>query len=362
MRVAIVIYGSLDTATGGYLYDRQLVDFLRAHGDTVEVVSLPPRTYAGALRDSVLPTHTRRLADARVDVVLEDELCHPSLLRSRRRCPVVTVIHLLRSDERRHAALHGLYAALERRYLTGVDAAVFNSDATRASAEQLVGHSIPGVVARPAADHLKAPDATAATPHRDGPLRVISVANVVRGKGALTLIDAMVRLPAASWHLTIAGSLTADPKFVARLRRRIAEAGIGARVDLLGEIPNADVPTHLARHDVFALPSSYEAAGIASLEAMRMGLPVIATTAGGASEMITDGVEGFLVDPDDVDALSASLHRWTADRDLVMRMGLAARRGAEGHPTWAQSLAPVRDLLMSLVRSRQERVGQGSGS
>ena len=52
MRIGLVIYGSLDTLSGGYLYDRKLVEYLRAQGDTVEVISLPWRNYAAHLTDN----------------------------------------------------------------------------------------------------------------------------------------------------------------------------------------------------------------------------------------------------------------------------------------------------------------------
>jgi glycosyltransferase involved in cell wall biosynthesis len=362
MHVGLVVYGGLETVTGGYLYDRQLVDYLTAHGDTVEVVSLPPASYARALVESLSPAVGRRLGGLRVDILLQDELCHPSLLSSQR-CPVVAVVHLLRSDEHRTSPLRCLYAVIERRYLATVDAAVFNSDATRRSAERLVGRAIPSVVAHPAADHLvdSGPEESAVERIRQlfrgdhaKPLRVIAVANVVPGKGLLTLVDALASLPTRSWRLTVAGSLTTDPAYVARLRRRIADTGVGERVAPLGEVPNGEIAALLQAHDVLAVPSSFEAAGIAYLEAMRVGLPVIATTAGGAAELVDDGVEGFLVAPGDVGALADRLSRWVTDRDLVARMGAAARERAQRHPTWAQSLEPVRALLTSLVDRRQQ--------
>jgi glycosyltransferase involved in cell wall biosynthesis len=343
MRVGFVVYGSLDTSTGGYLYDRHLVDFLRANGDIVDVISLDDRGY---MRNLLRPAS--RHAD--VDVLLEDELCHPSL-RGDASCPTVSVVHLLRSDERRRSSLGALYSAVERRYLAGVDAAVFNSDATRASAERLVGRPLRGVVARPAADHL--PDARVTViPEGPGPLRVLCLANVLPGKGGLTLVDALAGLPAGTWHLTIAGSLTTDPAYVRRVRHRIEQAGLGASVDLVGEVPNDAVVTYLASHDAVAVPSSYEAAGIAYLEAMRMGRPVIATVAGGACELLDDGVEGFLVEPGNPDVIRERLMRWAADRGLLARMGEAAKERAMAHPTWAESLQPVRDLLTSLVGTR----------
>ena len=103
-------------------------EFLRAQGDTVEVISLPDRGYLRSLA-------TRHLPEVKCDVVVEDELCHPALaFRKRRQAepPVVALVHLLRSDEHRRSALRPLYSAVERRYLTGVDATVFNSATTRA--------------------------------------------------------------------------------------------------------------------------------------------------------------------------------------------------------------------------------------
>ena len=50
MRIGLIIYGSLDTVSGGYLYDRKLVEFLRGEGDTVEIISLPWRHYAAHLQ------------------------------------------------------------------------------------------------------------------------------------------------------------------------------------------------------------------------------------------------------------------------------------------------------------------------
>src|SRR5439155_1164148 len=96
----------------------------------------------------------------------------------------------------------------------------------------------------------------------------------------------------------------------ARVRRQIRDAGLAVHVALVGHVPNAALPRHLAAHDVMVVPSSYEALGIAYLEAMRFGLPVVATTAGGAGEIVTHGCEGFLVAPGDVGGLTSYLRRW----------------------------------------------------
>jgi glycosyltransferase involved in cell wall biosynthesis len=362
MRVGLVIFGSLETRTGGYLYNRRLLDHLRSRGDQTHVVSLPWRTYPRHLTDNLSPSLARRLAGERVDVLLQDELNHPSLvmlnhwLKARADYPIVTLIHLLRSSERGASPLRRAYAAVERRYLATVDAAVFNCETTREAVEGLIGHALPGIVAYPGCDHMKVQISEAEVAARarvTGPLRVLSVANVLPGKGLHVLVTALGRLPAESWRLTVAGSLTMDRAYVDRLRGLIGRLGLAANVDLLGSVPHHRIADHLARSHLLAVPSSYEALGIAYLEAMRFGLPVIATSAGGAHEIVDDGREGFFVAPGDVDALSGHLRLLVADREQLLRMGLAAWRRAERHPTWDQSFTRVRDLLCSLVASHQ---------
>ena len=96
MRIGLVIYGALSQRTGGYLYDRMLVAGLRRLGAEVEVIRLPDGWYGGRLLQNLAQGARRR----RLDVVLQDELCHPSLwLANRwRRCPVVAIVHNLGAE------------------------------------------------------------------------------------------------------------------------------------------------------------------------------------------------------------------------------------------------------------------------
>jgi glycosyltransferase involved in cell wall biosynthesis len=367
MRIGLVIYGSLETLTGGYLYDRKLAEHLAAHGDEVEVISLPWRNYCRHLTDNVSPALARRLDGGRFDVLVQDELNHPSLVLTNRRlerraeCPVVAIVHVLRANERERSSLLALYAATERRYLAGVDAAVFCCDATRTQAERLIGDSMPGIVARPGADHLgrqPTEPEVAARAHEVGPLRVISVANVVPRKGLHVLIESLARLPRQRWRLTVVGSLTMDRGHVRRVRRLIDRAGVRANVELLGAVPNEAVPELLADSHVLVVPSSYEGLAIAYVEAMHLGVPVIATTAGGAGEVIEHGREGWLVAPGDVESLTAHLDQLLRDRTLLLRMSLAARLRAEHHPSWEHSLGRARALLSSIVYNRDAVQGE----
>src|SRR6056297_3113942 len=159
MHVGLVVYGDLGTTSGGFLYDRKLAAHLRERGHHVTPITLPWHDYPRALADNIDPRLRRRLrsqADGReFDVLVEDELCHRSLVGHNRAidAPVVAVVHHLRASERWPAWQERVYRTVERRYLRSVDAAMYASEATRRDAERLAGQR-PSVVARPAGDRF----------------------------------------------------------------------------------------------------------------------------------------------------------------------------------------------------------------
>lgn len=356
MHIALLIYGTLQNQSGGYLYDRQLVRHLRAAGDEVTVISIPWRSYPRHLLDNWDRGLARRLARLPVDLLLQDELNHPSLfrlngwLRPRVAYPLVSIVHHLRCQEAHPRGLLPLYRWVERRYLDSVDGAIFNSPNTRQSVADLLGRDLPGVVSLPAADHLPIPKpgevaAKLARP-RDGsqPLRLLSVGSVIPRKGIHHLLDGLARLPGEAWRLTVAGGLDVDPAYVARLRGQVTALGLGERVTLAGHLSPADLTRAYAEADVMAL-LSFEGFGIALLEALGFGLPVLAANFGAAPDLIRDGETGFLVPPQSPEAVAGAIGRWLKEPPLVARMGRDARARYDQHPTWADGGAISRAFL-----------------
>ncbi|MBV7332910.1 hypothetical protein KFU94_32730 [Chloroflexi bacterium TSY] len=220
MRIGLIIYGALNTVSGGYLYDRKLVEYLQASGDQVQIFSLPWRNYSRHLLDNLNRSLIGRVQENHLDLLLEDELNHPSLLTLNRalkqrfpRLPIVSIVHHLRSSENHPPAWRPLYRWIERRYLHSVDGFVYNSHTTARTVEQITNRGSatqPSIVAYPAADHLNPPGAHFIKQHvndrYDGPLRVLFVGNLIERKGLHRVVDALSRLSRTSWRLTVVGS------------------------------------------------------------------------------------------------------------------------------------------------------------
>ncbi len=162
-----------------------------------------------------------------------------------------------------------------------------------------------------------------------GPV-ILSVARQYRRKDTATLLAALPAVLHAhpGTRLRVVGGGPELPS----LRRWVAAAGLGEAVTFLGEVPDdRAVRREYFRAEVFCLPSLQEGFGIAFLEAMAAGLPVVGAAAGAVPEVVPDGEAGLLVPPRDPVALAAALIRVLGDGDLRRRLGAAGRRRAEGY-------------------------------
>jgi alpha-maltose-1-phosphate synthase len=187
--------------------------------------------------------------------------------------------------------------------------------------------SAPGFTAPVEVIPYGAPLRPASAPRRTerddtGPLRVIFVGSLGQRKGLSYLFEACRSLGSAV-ELTIIGTLPLEacPALETELRRE--------RVRWIPSCPHAQVLAEMAAHDVFVFPSLFEGFGLVLLEAMAMGLPIIATPHTAAPDLIDDGQEGFLVPIRSAPAIAEKLEHLHRDRTLINAMGArAAARAA----------------------------------
>ncbi len=357
MRVGLVIYGELDTLSGGFLYDRLLVEYLQKSGDDVQIFSLPWRSYPFRVVDNLSGKLIRAIEAAKLDALLQDELNHPSLfwlnsrLHSRLQLPLIAIVHHLRSSEPGPGWQNRLIRRVERAYLVSVDGFIYNSHTTRKVVERLLPSPRPAVVAYPGGDRLGGSISDSELHNRvwrEGPLRLLSVGNVVPRKGLHVLLNALEDLE-FEWELRVVGSLDVDRRYATSVRRKVHTAGLDTRVQFLGPIRGQELSGLMVSSHLLVLPSFYEGFGIVYIEGMTFGVPAIGSWAGAAHEIIEHGVNGFLISPGDTAAVRGHLRELHADRGRLFQMSLAALERARRHPSWEQTDARIRDFLLRFV-------------
>ncbi|WP_179136805.1 glycosyltransferase family 4 protein [Candidatus Entotheonella palauensis] len=358
MHIAFVIYGSLDEVSGGFLYDRQLVESLQQHGHRVTIVALPWRSYLRSLSDNLSRGLLRTFRNHSFDLILQDELVHPSFFRMNRRLrqtvrlPMVSLIHLLRSSERAPVWQRHFYHWIERHYLGSIDGFIYVNRHIEARVHNMLHTHPPGVIANPAGDHLSAgltPEQIRHRAQRPGPLKIVFVGNLTPLKGLHLVLQALHHLPAATWRLTVIGSPDRDVPYVRRIRQQIADAGWQENISMLGMLSNAEVGSYLAHSDVFAVPSNPESYSIAYLEAMNHGLPIIAHGQSDSADLVEHGISGFCIQPGDSHGFAEHLRTLAQNRHGLAQMSLAAQKRFMSLPSWAQSMNRAVRFLEEVV-------------
>ena len=314
------------------------------------VFCIPRRNYAAAL----IGSRSYRLP-AGLDVLIQDELAHPALLAANRRphaCPLISLVHHLRSCEDRPGWLNFCYRFIEKTYLRSVDGFIFNSRTTGQVVHALIGDKAACVTAYPPTDRFgsRLSDAAVASRARQpGPLRLVFLGNVIARKGLHTLLAAISGLPARSVSLDVVGSLTADPGYARKVQRQSAIIGGEAEITFHGILADGTLQEKLAQAHVMVVPSSYEGFGIVYLEGMAFGLPAIGSTAGAASEVITSEENGYLVNPGDAVSLAAHLMALVVNRNLLTQLSLHALESYAQWQPWEQSAESIAEYLTRMA-------------
>ncbi len=346
MRIAWIVYGDLGQATGGYIYDRLVVEGLRARGAEVEIVD--PRASTAACE--------------RADFALGDALCVRELgpLFERVAGPArrVLLVHHLPSWEIERSDRDAMRRH-EARALAASDHAIATSDVTR---ERLAGEGLAGGLALldvdvvvPGADRLP----RAARASRDGGrVEILFVGSLVARKRVALLLDALESLPDPLPGLTLLGDPDREPEVRRAIAGRIeASAALRSSVTIAGVAGDDALARWLARADVLVLPSSLEGYGMVLTEALHAGLPVIAARQAANAAAIADHGAALVFD-DDGD-LARVLRRFVAEPAL--REAMRAQAAGADLPTWAGAVDSFHRVLAGARRRARPGVGGADG-
>lgn len=335
-RVAFAVPGDLATPTGGYAYDRRMIAELQRLGWQIDVVGLGDGFPWPSAAQKALARERLASGPGKFPVVIDGlalGVLPEAAAAVRAQRPLIALVHHpLALETGLSAADAELMRTSERKALAAASAVIVTSAPT---ARLLVAdygvaeHRI--TIARPGTDR--------AAPTRGGTggvVQLLSVGALVERKGFDVLVAALAALADQPWRLTIAGDRARNPAVAARLGADIAKHGLGARVDVLGAVPDERIARLYAGADLFVLASRFEGYGMAYAEALAHGIPVIGTTGGATPETVPPEA-GVLVPPGDVAALADALRRLIADRAERERLAVGARAAAAALPTWSES-------------------------
>lgn len=332
-RLCFAYPGDLETPTGGYGYDRNIIEGLKDLGWQVDLLSLgegypfPAQTVQSRTRELIagLPDGTTLVIDGLAFGVMDAVATHEA-----GRLDLVALVHhpLCRETgldpERSERLLDS-----ERKALAHARHVIVTSHAT---AEQVADlFAVPRekiTVILPGTD---IPDPV----KRSGSatVQLLSVGTVVPRKGYDLLLTALAELKSLDWTLNIVGGLEADPECFKALQAQLRETGLSDRVSFEGAVaPNA-LPDFYRSADVFVLASRYEGYGMAYTEALAHGLPVVGS-GGGAVRDTLPPKASIYCGIEDTGRLHRALDLLIRNQDKRTEMAVAARDAAAHLPGW----------------------------
>lgn len=163
------------------------------------------------------------------------------------------------------------------------------------------------------------------------PLIVFFIGNIGHRKGAYDLVRASARIVQqceVPFRLVFAGPFD-SPEDARCMTALVEELGLSRCVRFIGPVTGEAKTEAFRTADIFALPSYGEGVPVSLIEALAFGIPVVVSDVGGIPETVTDGLEGFLLHPGQVEVMAATLGRLIEDPELRRKMGCAGRARAE---------------------------------
>ena len=192
-------------------------------------------------------------------------------------------------------------------------------------------------------------------PRRPGVMRLVFLGQLVERKGLHVLIEALAQVP-QSCELLLAGGDWNSEGYPQRIKAMVESLGLTGRVTF--ENHRQDVAAVLSSADIFVLPSLSEARPRSIIEAMLLGVPVIASNAGGIPSMIADQEHGLLVPAGDAPALARAINLAASSAPLRQRLGEAGRMRAQRECSPERTAREYLDLYRRVMASRRGAPGR----
>ncbi|MEL6839532.1 MAG: glycosyltransferase family 4 protein [Pseudomonadota bacterium] len=348
-RISFAVPGDLSTLTGGYIYDRRVMQELRLQGWTVDHIALPAAFPDPSPQDMVQAL--RQLQEVPADQLLVvDGLALGALDPAgltQIPAPLIALVHHPLAKE------SGLSPARSK--------ALFETERANLSraSKVLVPSPHTGAILTSEYD-VPADKIVIATPGIDQPDRntepsvlplILSVGIQLPRKGHDVLLRALSEITDLNWRAMIVGAAL-DSDYALLLQELRASLGLRDRVTLPGQVGQAELAGLYRKATIFALATRYEGYGIVFDEALVHGLPIVSCHAGAVADTVPEGA-GRLVPPDEPVLFAAALRELLCDTTTRQKCATASQLAGAQRPGWGDTAEIIANAL---AKSRTEGV------
>lgn len=348
MKVTFVMLGLRDHSTGGYAFNFRMAEALAAAGHRVDVIhyqTIPPGARGSRLRGSL---HVlRRVLGNRPDLLVVSKsysfMAPLRLMLPLLRIPVLYMVHHLEWHDRGED-VPSSRKRLVRWFVSSGRRVWANSGCT---ASDVCALGIPMerlAVIPPGYEPFPVPPYQG----RELPVKLLSVGTLCPRKDQITLMEACSSLGELDFHLHVLGDCEADPAYASRVRELAGNPSLKDRVSFHGHLAVEGLREFYGSAHVLVNPSRWEGYGMAVVEALQSGLPVVAADAGAVPELVENGVDGFLFPPGDAAALAGCLEKLISSGTLRSDLSRRALEKAGKLFTWADTEREFVSLAESL--------------
>lgn len=342
--VYFILPGALDTPTGGFLYDKRIIEGLRARGVAVAIQELGGRypvpdaaaRRAAGVCFSALPDGALTVVDGLAGGVLPDVLGAVS-----KRLRLVGLVHHPLCEETGLSEEEKTdFFRSEKAALGAFRRVVTTSETTADTLRRDFGFAGAAIDVVPPGTE----PATLAEGSGGDECHILCVATLIPRKGHEVLLKALEDLPSSGWRVTCVGSDALDPAHAERIYeiwRRHPRADL---ISFTGAVEFEELENRYAWADLLVLPSYYEGFGMVVTEAVARGLPVLAAAGGAVPATLPEGA-GILVPPGDAGALGRALARLVTSRKQLAALRDGARQARGSLIGWDESAALFEQAL-----------------
>jgi len=355
VQFSFAIPGDINNQTGGYIYDRRLMQELKAQGLVIDHLRLgdsfpnPTDTdMASASKELLgLPVQSAVIIDGLALGVLD-----PEIIASMQVPFLALVHHPLAHESGLTEQRRDYLFETERKNLSFAAQVVVTSPHTK---DLLVSnYQVPAAkitVVPPGIDHF------VVETRKANPPLVLSVGIQVFRKGHDVFLEALSKILDLDWQAVVVGKAL-DPEYAADLQRLVAKSQLEGRVSFTGQISDAELAKLYGEASVFALATRYEGFGMVFGEAMLNGLPIISCRTGAVPETVASGA-GVFCEPDDPAGFAMLLRELLTNSGLMEQMSKASAKAGAELPSWEQVAKRFGQVLDNLQDGIQEKQTSG---